>query len=97
MCPQSFFAAKKYQWLEAFAGSGMATRCVKKAGYRATHVDILDAQKHALPGPGSVFDILSPSGFAILNSNWKHAFMEPLAIAHPLLSAEAADLDHTAS
>ena len=61
-------AAKNYQWIEMFAGKGMAMSCVKAHGYRATHVDIKDAELYDVAERGSVFDILSASGFPTLNS-----------------------------
>ena len=59
-------ATEAFQWIEMFAGTGMATKCVQAKGYRATHIDIKDAGIYGLPEHGSVFDILSPSGFALL-------------------------------
>jgi hypothetical protein len=41
---------------------------VAHAGYRATAIDLNDFAANGLgKGEGSPFDILSPSGFAILN------------------------------
>ena len=59
-----------------FAGKGMATSCVKAHGYRATHVDIKDAKLYDVAERGSIFDILSASGFPTLNST--HAFARKL-------------------
>ena len=58
---------QELQWLEFFAGSRMATRCVGKLGYRASAIDLNDAQAagYAL-SEGTAFDILSPSGFVFL-------------------------------
>ena len=56
-----------FQFVELFAGSRMATRCVAGAGYRATALDIDDHQPagYAL-GEGSVFDVNSYSGLPLL-------------------------------
>lgn len=59
--------SQEFQFVELFAGSRMATRCVAGAGYRATALDINDHQTagYAL-GEGSVFDINSYSGLPLL-------------------------------
>lgn len=45
----------------------MATECVQEAGYTATCLDIEDHARYGLhAGVGTVFDILSPSGFPSL-------------------------------
>ena len=61
-------STKDFQFLEFFAGSRMATKCVAGAGYRATCIDIQD-HVHAgyACGEGSVFDINSCSGMVLLD------------------------------
>ena len=44
----------------------MATSCVRDQGFRSTHIDLKNALDYGLQERGSVFDILSPSGFACL-------------------------------
>ena len=60
--------AEAYQWVEYFAGSRMATDCVRRAGYRTTSIDLEDYTHHGFAiGEGTCFDILSYSGFPLLS------------------------------
>ena len=62
------FAAQAYQWVELFAGSRAATCAASRAGFKSTCIDIEDFKTYGYSqGPGSPFDILSPSGFASLS------------------------------
>lgn len=58
--------AQDLQWIEFFAGTRMATKCVSDAGYRVASLDIDDAKAYGLNPDSSCFDILSPSGFVLL-------------------------------
>ena len=59
---------KAYQWVEFFAGSRVATTSVQQRGYAATCVDLDDHMQYGYAkGGGTVFDILSPSGFVQLD------------------------------
>ena len=58
--------AQNFQWIEMFAGSGAATKAVREQGYKSAHFDLTDASQYGLNERGSVFDILSSSGFASL-------------------------------
>ena len=63
-CPNTFELVQAYQWIEFFAGSRMATKCVQSRGYAATCIDFDDYDKNGYSaGKGTCFDILSPSGF----------------------------------
>lgn len=45
----------------------MATRCISAAGFKATCIDMDDAKRAGYAeGSGTVFDILSASGFVLL-------------------------------
>lgn len=57
---------ENFKWIEMFAGSGAATKAVRGQGYKSAHFDLTDASQYGLNEHGSVFDILSPSGFASL-------------------------------
>lgn len=57
-----------FQWLELFAGTAMATRCVEGAGYQAGALDIKYYDSTVKIGRHNFYDMLSPAGMAPLSS-----------------------------
>ena len=60
-------AFKAPKFVELFAGTAMATRCVQAAGFPAYKLDLEDAKTWGRSsGEGTVYDILAAKGFAWL-------------------------------
>lgn len=57
---------KEFQFIEFFAGSRMASRCVGFGGYSSTALDINDAEFWGYGrATGTPFDLLSDSGMVL--------------------------------